>query len=217
MTETQARSWAYAAAATGGTANALFIAFYASFAVQHFTEPYGVTAIFGSAADYAGIPQNALLAVVTSVVFRFLSRRQRPDHVLRITGAMAFATAAACGVLTVTGLLPAVSAVAAGAVLASAAWLLGIGIRGTQLPEPSRACVARTAQLIAATMLCSGVVALTGYATGVAAVVWTGLIAGCVAWLSIPLWLLALGRALAPSPAALTIPGTSIPAHRREA
>jgi len=138
MTETQARRWAYAAAAAGVIANALFIAFRASFAVQHFTEPHGVTAIFGSAADYAGIPQNALLTVVTSVVFCFLSRRQRPDHVLRIAGAMAFATAAACSVLTVTGLLPAVSAVAAGAILASAAWLLAIGIRGAELPSPQR-------------------------------------------------------------------------------
>ena len=76
--------------------------------------------------------------------------------------------------------------------------------------------VARTARLIAATMLCSGVVALTGLAISVAAVVWTGLIAGCLAWLSIPLWLLALGRALAPSRAALPIPGTAISAHRRE-
>jgi uncharacterized membrane protein len=217
MTETQARSWAYAAAAAGVIANALFIAFYASFAVQHFTEPYGVTAIFGSAADYAGIPQNALLTVVTSVVFCFLSRRQRPDHVLRIVGAMAFATAAVCGVLTVTGLLPAVSAVAAGAILASAAWLLAIGIRGAELPSPQRARVARTARLIAATMLCSGVVALTGLAISVAAVVWTGLIAGCLAWLSIPLWLLALGRTLAPSPAARPIPEAAASAYRREA
>jgi hypothetical protein len=91
MTETTAWRWAYAAAAAGVIANALFIAFYASFAVQHFSEPHGVTAILGSAADYAGIPQNALLTVVTSVVFRFLSRRRRPDQVLRIAGAMAFA------------------------------------------------------------------------------------------------------------------------------
>jgi hypothetical protein len=79
MTETRARGWAYAAAAAGVIANALFIAFYTSFAVQHLAEPRGVTAILGSAADYAGIPQNALLAVITSVVFRFLSRQQRPD------------------------------------------------------------------------------------------------------------------------------------------
>ena len=36
MTESQARSWAYAAAATGVIANTLFIAFYVGFAVQHF-------------------------------------------------------------------------------------------------------------------------------------------------------------------------------------
>ena len=216
MTQTQARNWAYAAAAAGMIADALFIAFYASFAVQHFTEPHDATAILGSAADYAGIPQNALLTAVTSVVFGFLSRQQRPDQVLRITGAMAFATAAVCGVLTVTGQLPAVSAVTVGAILVSTAWLLAIGIRGARLPGPRRARVARTARLIAATMLCSGVVTLTGLAISVAAVVWTGLIAGCLAWLSIPLWLLALGRALAPSRAALPIPGTAASAHRRE-
>jgi hypothetical protein len=216
MTGLQARCWAYAAAAAGLIANALFIAFYVGFAVQHFTEPHGVTAILGPAADYAGIPQNVLLTVVTSVVFRFLSRRQRPDQALRITGATAFATAAVCGVLTVTGRLPAVSTMAAGAVLASAAWLLAIGIRGADLPGAQRARVARTARLIAATMLCSGVVALTGLAISVDSVVWTGLIAGCLAWLSIPLWLLALGRALTPSRAALPIPGTAISPHRRE-
>ena len=87
MTETQARSWAYAAAGAGVIANALFIAFYASFAVQHFAGPRGVAAILGSAADYAGIPQNALLAVITGVVFGFLSRQQRSDQVLRVAGA----------------------------------------------------------------------------------------------------------------------------------
>ena len=40
--------------------------------------------------------------------------------------------------------------------------------------------------------------ALTGFAIGVAAVAWAGLIAGCVAWLSILLPVLALGRALVP-------------------
>jgi uncharacterized membrane protein len=216
MTETQARNWAYAAAAAGAIANALFIAFYASFAVQQFAEPRGVAAILGSAADYAGIPQNALLAVVTGVVFRFLSRQQRSDQALQIAGAMAFATAAVCGVLTVTGLLPGVSAVAVGAVLAATVWLLAIGIRGARLPAPRRAHMARYARLIAATMLCSGVVALTGFAIGVAAVVWTGLIAGCLAWLSIPLWILALGRALVPSRAILPIPETAATAHRKE-
>jgi uncharacterized membrane protein len=216
MTGPQARSWAYAAAAAGLIANALFIAFYVGFAIQHFTEPHGVTAILGAAADYAGIPQNALLTVVTSVVFGFLSRRQRPDQILRITGATAFAAAAVCGALTVTGQLPAVSAVAAGAILASAAWLLVIGIRGAELPGAQRARVARTARLIAATMLCSGVVALTGLAISGAAFVWTGLLAGCLAWLSIPLWLLALGRALTPSRAVLPIPGTAASPHRRE-
>jgi len=217
MTETQARGWAYAAAAAGVIANALFIAFYASFAVQHLAEPRGVAAILGSAADYAGIPQNALLAVITSVVFRFLSRQRRPDQLLRTAGATAFATAAVEGVLTVTGLLPGVSAVAVGTVLASTAWLLAIGVRGARLPRPRRACVARTARLIATAILCSGVVALTGFAIGVAAVVWTGLIAGCLAWLSIPLWAFEMGRALASSRAVLPIPETATSAHRREA
>jgi hypothetical protein len=216
MTEPQARSWAYASAAAGLIADALFIAFYAGFAVQHFAEPHGVTAILGSAADYAGIPQNALLAVITGVVFRFLSRQQRPDQALRIAGAMAFAAAAVCGVLTVTGLLPGVSAAAVGAVLAATVWLLAIGIRGAGLPGPQRARVARTARLIAVTMLCSGVVALTGFAIGAAAIVWAALIAGCLAWLSIPLWVLAMGRALVPSRAVLPVPETAAPAFRRD-
>jgi hypothetical protein len=97
------------------------------------------------------------------------------------------------------GLLSGVSAVAAGAVLAATVWLLAIGIRGARLPGPGRARVARTAVLIAATMLCSAVVALTDLAIGVAAVVWTGLIAGALAWLSIPLWVWAMGRVLVPS------------------
>jgi uncharacterized membrane protein len=215
MTEPQARGWAYAAAAAGLIADALFIAFYASFAVQHFAEPHGVTAILGSAADYAGIPQNALLAVITGVVFRFLSRQQRPDQALRIAGAMAFAAAAVCGVLTVTGLLPGVSAAAVGTVLAATVWLLAIGVRGAGLPDPQRARVARTARLIAVTMLCSAVVALTGFAIGAAAIVWAALIAGCLAWLSIPLWVLALGRALVPPRAVLPIPATAAPAFRR--
>ena len=80
MTRTQARRWAFAAAVAGLTADALFIAFYVSFAVQHFAEPYGVAAVLGSADDYAGIPQNALLAVTTGVVFRFLSHQRRFDR-----------------------------------------------------------------------------------------------------------------------------------------
>jgi hypothetical protein len=215
MTRTQARNWAYAAAAAGVIANALFVAFYASLAVQHAIEPRGAAAFLGSAADYADIPQNALLAVITGVVFRFLSRQQRSDQVLRIAGAAAFATAAACGVLTVTSLLAGVSAVAVGAVLAATVWLLAIGIRGARLPSPRRARVARAARLIAATVLCSAVVVLTGFAIGVAAVVWAGLIAGCLAWLSIPLWVLALGRALVPSRPVLPTPEPT-PAHRKE-
>ena len=154
MTRTQARRWAFAAAVAGLTADALFIAFYVSFAVQHFAEPHGVAAVLGSAADYAGIPQNALLAVTTGVVFRFLSHQRRSDRVVGVAGATAFVTAAAGGVLTVTGLLPGVSSVAVGA----------------------------------------------GLAAGVVAVVWAGLIAGALAWLSIPRWLLILGRATAQEP-----------------
>src|SRR5262249_37409892 len=156
--QTQARNWAYAAAAAGLIANALFIAFYASFALQHSTEPHGVAAFLGSAADYVGIPQNALLAVITGVVFRFLSQQQRSDQFLRIAGATAFAIAAVGGVLTVTGLLGGVSTLAVGAVLAGTVWLPAIGIRGDRLPSQRRARVARAARPIAATMLCSGVV-----------------------------------------------------------
>jgi hypothetical protein len=216
MTRTHARNWAHAAAAAGLIANALFIAFYASFALQHGTEPRGAAAVLGSAADYAGIPQNALLAVITSVVFRFLSRQQRSDQVLRIAGTTAFATAAACGALTVTGQLAGVSALTIGAVIAATIWLLAIGIRGARLPSPRHARVARAARLIAATMLCSAVLVLTGFAIGVTAVVWAGLIAGCLAWLSIPLWALALGRALAPPRAVLPFPETAA-AHRKDA
>jgi hypothetical protein len=79
-------------------------------------------------------------------------------------GGWAYA-AAAQGALTTTGLLPGISAVA-------------VGARGARPPVPHPARVARIARLIAATMLCSGVVALTGFAIAVAATVWTGLIAG---------------------------------------
>ena len=202
MTRTQARRWAFAAAVAGLAADALFIAFYVSFAVQHLAEPHGLAAVLGSGADYVGVPQNALLAVITGVVFRFVSRQRRSDRVLGVAGATAFATAAAGGVLTVTGLLPGVSSVAVGAVLAATVWLLATGIGGTRLPDPRRARAARAARLVATTMLGSGVVALTGVAIGVAAVVWAGLIAGALAWLSIPLWLLALtpSRATAQQP-----------------
>src|SRR5262249_4794324 len=146
---------------------------------------HGVAAVLGSASDYAGIPQNALLAVLTTVVFRFLSRQRRSDQLLHIAGAAAFVAAAACGVLTVTGLLDGVSALSGGAVLAGLAWLLAIGIRGARLPDPRRARVTRAARLIAATALCSGALALIGFAIDVAAVVWAGLVAGCLAWLSV--------------------------------
>jgi hypothetical protein len=91
-------------------------------------------------------------------------------------------------------------------------WLLAIGVRGAGLPGPRRARVARTARLIAVTMLCSGVMALTGFAIGAAATVWAALITGCLAWLSIPLWVLAVGRALALPPGVLPIPATAAPA-----
>ena len=91
------------------------------------------------------------------------------------------------------------------------------GIRGARMPNPRRARVARTARLIEATMLGSGVVALTGFTIGVAAVVWTGLIAGCLAWLSIPLWVLATARVLVPSRAVLPVLETAASPHRREA
>jgi len=92
--------------------------------------------------------------------------------------------------------------------------LLAIGIRGARLAAPGRARVARTARLIAATMLGSAVAALTGLAISVAAVVWTGLIAGCLAWLSIPFWVLVMGGPFSIG-AVLPIPETA--AYRREA
>ena len=95
-------------------------------------------------------------------------------------------------------------------------WLLAIGVRGAGLPGPQRARLARTARLIAVTMLCSGVVALTGFAIGAAAIVWAALIAGGLAWLSIPLWVLAVGRAPAPPRAVLPIPASTAPAFRRD-
>ena len=76
--------------------------------------------------------------------------------------------------------------------------------------------MARTARLVAATMLCSGGVALTGVAAGAAATECAGLIAGCLAWLSIPLWVLALGRVLVPARPVLPAPEPT-PAHRKEA
>jgi hypothetical protein len=58
---------------------------------------------------------------------------------------------------------------------------LAIRIGGARMAAPGRARVARTARLIAATMLGSAVVALTGLAISVAAAVWTGLITSCLA------------------------------------
>lgn len=65
----------------------------------------------------------------------FPEPQRRSDRVLGVAGATAFTTAGAGGVLTVTGLLPGVSSVAVGAVLATV-WLLAIGIR---LSDPRRA------------------------------------------------------------------------------
>ena len=48
MTRTQARRWAFAAAVEGLAADALFIAFYVNFSVQHFAEPYGVAAVLAA-------------------------------------------------------------------------------------------------------------------------------------------------------------------------
>jgi len=151
-----------------------------------------------------------LLAVVTGVVYRFGSRQQRFDRVWQMLGAVAFATAAVSGVLTVTGLLPGVSAVAAGAVIASAVWLLAIGVRGARLPDPRRARAARIGRLIAATMLCGGVLTLFGFAISVIAIVWAAFVAGCLAWLAIPIWVLVMGRALMRSAAGDRISETAV-------
>lgn len=212
MNESAAR-WAYAAAAAGMIANGLFAAFYVSFAVQHFSEPHGVAAVLGSAADYAGIPQNVLLGVVTGVVYRFLSPRQRLDRVLRITGAVAYAVATVAGVLTVTGLLPGgADPVAIGAVLVSTVWLLAIGIRGARLPDPRRARMARIGRLIAATMLSCGALVLFGFGINVAAIVWASVVVGALTWLAIPVWVLGVGRVLPRSRDGLPATGTAVSA-----
>jgi hypothetical protein len=61
---------------------------------------------------------------------------------------------------------------------------------------------------------CLVILRLLAIGISVAAVAWTGLIAGCLAWLSIPLWVLVMGRFLGHR-AVLPIPETA--AYRREA
>jgi hypothetical protein len=178
--------------------NGLLAAFYVSFAVQDFGDPRGVAAALGSAADYAGVPQNLLLVAVTAVVYRFLSRQQRFDRLLQVIGAAAFAGAAS-GAATVTGLTPGIGPVAIGSALVSTAWLLAIGSRATRLPGWRRARVARAGQLIAATILGCGALMLAGFAGNVGAIVWDATVVGVLAWLAIPVWVLAMGRALARS------------------
>jgi len=197
MTETTARRWAYAAAAAGVIGNGLFAAFYVSFAVQDFGNPRGVAAGLGSAADYAGIVQNLLLVAVTAVVYRFLSRQQRFDRVLQVIGAAAFAAAAMSGVATVADLTPGAGPVAIGSVLASTAWLLAIGSRGSWLPGRRWVRAARAGQLIAATILGCGALMLAGFALHAGAVIWAATAVGVLAWLAIPVWVLAVGRTLA--------------------
>jgi hypothetical protein len=206
MTKTTARRWAYAAAAAGVTGNGLLAAFYVGFAMQDFGDPHGVAAGLGSAADYAGIVQNLLLVAVTAVVYRFFSRQQRFDRVLQVIGAAAFASAAMSGVATVAGLTPGIGPAAIGSVLVSMGWLLAIGNRGTRLPGPRRARVAWAGQLIAVTILGCGALMLAGFAGNVRAVVWDATAVGVLAWLAIPVWLLALGRTVVRSRAVL--PGT---------
>jgi hypothetical protein len=94
------------------------------------------------------------------------------------------------------GAQPGVSAMAVGATVASTVWLLAIGIRGAKLSDPRRAGVARIGRLIAVVMLCSAALSLFGFAINVAAIVWAALIAGGLAWLVIPVWVMVMGRAL---------------------
>jgi hypothetical protein len=197
MNETTARRWAYAAAAAGLIANSLFVAFFVSYALQDFGDPYGAAADFGSASDYAGIPQDLLMGVVTVVVCRYLSRRQRLDRALQILGAVTFAAATVSGVLTVSGVQPGGDGpLAVGPVIASAIWLLAIGSRGTRLPDLRRVRAARIGRLIAATMLGCAALVLFGLGINVTAVVWAALFGGGLAWFAIPFWALAVGRAL---------------------
>lgn len=129
-------------------------------------------------------------------MYRFFSRQQRFDWVLRVIGAAAFASAAMSGVATVAGLTPGIGPAAIGSVLGSMAWLLAIGNRGTRLPGPRRARAAWAGQLIAATILGCGALMLAGFAGNVGAVVWDATAVGVLAWLAIPVWFLALGRTL---------------------
>jgi len=218
MTETTARRWAHAAAAAGVTDNGLLAAFYVSFALQDFGDPRGVAASLGSAADYAGIAQNLLLVAVTAVVYRFFSQQQRFDRVLQVIGAAAFASAAVSGVATVTGLTPGIGPAAIGPVLVSTAWLLAIGSRGSRLSGRRRVRVAWVGQLIAATILGCGALMLAGFAGNVSVAVWSATAVGVIAWLAIPVRVLALGRTLARSRPILPVTETAaVPGRRREA
>jgi hypothetical protein len=201
MNETTAPRWAYATAATGMIANGLFVAFYVGFTLQDFGDPHGVAAALGSAADYAGIPQNALLAVFTVVVYRFLSPQRRFDRVLQVIGALACVAAVISGVLTVTGVLPGGPGVlAVGAVAVSAVWLLVAARRLAWLPGLQHArAAAWLGQLLALTMLAGGAVAGLGFGIGLGPLVWAAVAVGCLAWLAIPVWVLIVGRALARS------------------
>jgi hypothetical protein len=98
-------------------------------------------------------------------------------------------------VLTVTGWLPGVSAMAVGATLASTVWLLAIGIRGAKLSDSRRARVVRIGRLIAVVMLCSAALSLFGFGINVAAIVWAALVADAPGLARDPVWVMVMGRA----------------------
>ncbi len=199
MDDITARGWAYAAAYAGFIANGLFLAFYAAFSAQGFDEPHGVAAALGTASDAAGVPQNALLIPVALVVYGYLSPHQRADRILAACGVVVFAVVAACGVLTVAGLLDGVSWVSIAGVFASVLWLLAIGIRGARLPDAALARTARLGRTLVTGMLAGGLVTLIGFGIDVTSIAWLGLVLGALAWLAIPFWVLALGRSLNPT------------------
>jgi hypothetical protein len=145
------------------------------------------------------VAQNALLVPVALVVYGRLSPHRAIDRILAGCGVVIFAALAVCGVLTVAGLLDGTSRVTVAGVFASVFWLLAIGNRGARRPEPARARIARRGRILAVGMLAGGLVTLFAFGVNLPLIVWIGLVLGALAWLAIPLWVLALGRSLRPA------------------
>jgi hypothetical protein len=71
---------------------------------------------------------------------------------------------------------------------------------------------------MAATILGCGALMLAGFAGNVSFAVWSATAVGVIAWLAIPVWVLALGRTLARSRPILPVTETAaVPGRRREA